>query len=330
MVPYTETMHRLDRLDWVQTFVVVAEYGGVKAAASHLLLSPSQVSTHISNLEKSLGHTLMDRSKRPAELTPTGLMFLEHAKQLLAKAHETALALDTHTGTLRGKVVVGTHPSISATFIPEVLANFHEKYPKVTVDITEQMTSRIFRYLIDGSMDLAIRASTYDDQAADLTQIPLWQEPYVAIFPRGHELDQETEYLSPKAVFSYPLIAIGRPGARIEQEIQVLVDKWNTPVPDISWRSEQPQTVCSLVAAGLGVGILNYLAFWTCRPSTLTYRRISQDLTARTVSLWWNEKRKLTGAAESLQQELLRTAPPSGCTDLRSSSLRRAEINNSI
>ena len=70
----------------LHVFHAVATHRSFSAAASALNYTQSSVSQHVTNLERELGVTLLDRSSRPVRLTPSGEIVLTHADALLVRA----------------------------------------------------------------------------------------------------------------------------------------------------------------------------------------------------------------------------------------------------
>jgi DNA-binding transcriptional LysR family regulator len=66
-------------VDDLQTFVEVADAGGVSSAARRLGVSKSIVSRRLFRLETELGIQLLARTTRGAALTEAGVTFREHA-----------------------------------------------------------------------------------------------------------------------------------------------------------------------------------------------------------------------------------------------------------
>ena len=62
----------MDRLDNLQSFVLVAELGSFSAAARQLDVAQSTVSKQIAQLEVSFGVRLFNRSTRSLSLTDAG------------------------------------------------------------------------------------------------------------------------------------------------------------------------------------------------------------------------------------------------------------------
>jgi len=100
----------------------VAERGGFGAATSKLHLSQSRVSAHISALEEMLGFALFERRVRPTALTEPGRIFADHAREALDALQDGIEAARAALRPGYGHLVVGSYPSVSATFLPSVLA----------------------------------------------------------------------------------------------------------------------------------------------------------------------------------------------------------------
>lgn len=72
------------KIDTLYEYVVLAKHLNFSAAAKELYLSQPGLSIHISNLEKELGFTLIDR-ENGITLTPAGLIFLDTAQDILER-----------------------------------------------------------------------------------------------------------------------------------------------------------------------------------------------------------------------------------------------------
>ena len=79
----------IDKLRGIAIFATVVEQGTFRAAALHLGLAPSRVSETVSDLEKSLGVTLLYRSTRQLSLTQEGRVLFENAQAMLAAAESS-------------------------------------------------------------------------------------------------------------------------------------------------------------------------------------------------------------------------------------------------
>lgn len=256
-------MPRVEQTDWLETFVAVIDHGSFSGAARALHRAQSRVSTHVASLERALGGTLVDRSHRPIGPTELGTAFLPHARAVLEALERGAEAVDQHSGTLRGRVVIGCHPSVSAGFLPGVLAAVHAEHPLLRIELTEHTTPDLVSGIVAGRFHIAIHSLAADPPSADLQSTHLWTERFVAIVPPGHPLLARAaapgEGLSPQAIAEHPLVAVAQPGAAVDPDTGSAFHAWGLEIP-VAWQSEQPQSVVNLARAGLGVGVLNALA----------------------------------------------------------------------
>src|SRR3954464_8885860 len=85
-------MADLDPL-WLRSFVAIAEAGTVTQAAQRVHRTQSAVSTHLQQLEATLGAQLVLRTTRSLALTPEGDQSLPHARRLLAWQDEARAAV---------------------------------------------------------------------------------------------------------------------------------------------------------------------------------------------------------------------------------------------
>lgn len=145
---------RLDIED-LQTFVVVADAGGVSAAARRLGVSKSIVSRRLFRVEAELGVQLLARTTRGAALTEAGITFRDHAARASAEI-DTAREAIFPTGELRGRLRVAMPLTFGATHFAPVLAEMARLHPNLHIHTSY---SDRFVDLIAEGFDCAIRGA---------------------------------------------------------------------------------------------------------------------------------------------------------------------------
>src|SRR3954447_8083699 len=98
------TMLDLRRL---QVFREVAARRSFSAAADALSYTQSSVSQHVTNLERQLGVTLLDRAARPVSVAAAGEVVLRHAEELLGRSAAIERELATLAGGETGELRLG-------------------------------------------------------------------------------------------------------------------------------------------------------------------------------------------------------------------------------
>src|SRR4051794_28340650 len=143
----------LRRLD---VFRAVAEHRSFSAAAAALNYTQSSVSQHVTNLERQLGVSLLDRSARPVAVTDAGELVLRHAEDLLGRAatieRDLAGLAQGESGLLR----LGGFYTAWATFMPAAVAAYSRDRPRVQLELRQLEPAPARRTLRAGDLDLAV------------------------------------------------------------------------------------------------------------------------------------------------------------------------------
>ena len=119
-------------LEDLQTFVEIADAGGLSPAARRLGVSKSIISRRLLRLEAELGVQLLARTTRGAALTEAGTTFREHATRVRAEL-ETARETVRPAGDLRGRLRISAPASFGLTHLAPVLAELAHKHPLLQV-----------------------------------------------------------------------------------------------------------------------------------------------------------------------------------------------------
>lgn len=139
-------------LDLLRTFLVVAETKHFTRAAERLNCVQSAVSMQIRRLEDSLQVCLLERGKRQVRLTAEGNILLQFAHRIM-RLKEQALAEIGHQ-SVSGRVRVGASDT-SMCYLPRVLKQFGDKYPKIDVELHCTRSWEALEALDAGKIDLA-------------------------------------------------------------------------------------------------------------------------------------------------------------------------------
>lgn len=143
----------------LQTFVAVADAGGVSAAARRLGVSKSIVSRRLFRVEAELGVQLLARTTRGAALTEAGFTFRDHAARASAEI-DTARDTLLPTGALRGRLRVAIPLSLGPSHFAPVLAEMAQRHPQLHIHTAY---SDRFVDLIAEGFDCAIRVGYLQD-----------------------------------------------------------------------------------------------------------------------------------------------------------------------
>jgi DNA-binding transcriptional LysR family regulator len=144
----------MDQLKGMQFFVRVVETGSLSAAAREAGITQPTVSKTMSNLERTVGARLLERSTTGLTVTDAGKRFYERSKRVL-DAYEEALA-DVHgaqerpSGLLRVSAPVG----IGEAHLSAAVQQFLESHPDIQLELI--LNDRMID-LVEEGVDLAVR-----------------------------------------------------------------------------------------------------------------------------------------------------------------------------
>jgi DNA-binding transcriptional LysR family regulator len=229
-------------------FRAVVRENGVTRAAAKLNRVQSNVTTRIKQLEEQLGTDLFIRDGRRLVLTPAGETLLPYAERLLALADEARHAVreDRPSGRLR----LGTMESVAATRLPGLLAQYHQQWPDVALELETGTTGKLIERVREFEVDAALLATPLDPASlGDIFEtVPVFKEELVMLTPRGHRPIHEV-----RDVALSTLIAFERGCA-----YRAYIEKWDLehgvrPARVLELGSYHAIVAC--VAAGAGVAV---------------------------------------------------------------------------
>lgn len=146
-------------IEELQTFVEVADAGGISPAALRLGVSKSIVSRRLARLEAELGIQLLSRTTRGAALTEAGATFRDHAARVCAEI-EQAKEIILPAGELRGRLRIAAPLSFGPTHFAPVLAEMARRHPRLQIHTC--YSDQVVDLITDG-YDCAIRLGYLQD-----------------------------------------------------------------------------------------------------------------------------------------------------------------------
>ncbi|MFI6294847.1 LysR substrate-binding domain-containing protein [Nonomuraea sp. NPDC050790] len=166
--------------------VAVADHGSVLRAADRLTLAQPAVTRCLRELEHLLGVQLFVRGPRGMTPTPSGEVFLEHARTVLAELRRAGERVSGHAKGVMGTVRVGTLPAGSSVLLPQAIADLKRSHPDVTVVVDDATFGTHAARLLSGELDLIVGRLNPITRIDGLRQIRLRYEPMRLVVRREH------------------------------------------------------------------------------------------------------------------------------------------------
>lgn len=244
-------MNRLS-LRALQYFLEAARHKSVSAAARKLHISPASVSVAIADLESDLDVQLFVRQPaKGMKLTPAGKVIVAEAHSLLAHADEFQQRAGALGDSIAGELSIACFTNLGPAYFSNLLAQFCELYPSVSIKIYVGDQQEILAGLLGGQFELAV---TFDlDIPKNFEWLKLASILPQAVLPANHEL-ANARRISLKRLASEPLILMDLPHTR--DYFMSLFHRLHIS-PNVRFSSTNFEMVRTLVGNGLGYSILN-------------------------------------------------------------------------
>ncbi|WP_447895525.1 LysR substrate-binding domain-containing protein [Vreelandella sp. GE22] len=281
----------------LQVFVAVAQSRSFAEASERVHLSQPAISIALRKLEENVGGALFARTSRQLALTPEGEAFLPIALRLLGDWNEAFEDLSQHFSKQRGKVAVAALPTLAAGLFPKVVKRFHERYPRINLNLHDVLADQINQMVREGRADFGLSVNPQDSD--DLTFEPILVDHYMAVFPVGHPLGRQ-QRIEWAQLGSYPFIGINRLSSS-RQDIDRTMEAVNVKL-DILCDASQIATVGRMVAAGLGISVLPALSFRQIAVEGIDYRPLHNPETPRELGIVLSRRHPLSSAARTLYE----------------------------
>ncbi|MFL6674495.1 MAG: LysR family transcriptional regulator [Massilia sp.] len=294
----------------LRAFVAIAERGSFHGAAAEIHLSQPALSRRIAKLEATLGVRLLERTTRKVDLTAVGRDFARKARELLNGLDQSLLGISELAERMSGEVTIACVPSAVRYFLPEVLQEYHAKYPRILIRVADDGASDVLSSVVRSEADFGI--NYIGAQEPNIEFEPVVKESFVVACRKDHELARRSE-LTWAELGKYDYMTVAKAsGNRFLLDL-ALSDTPGRPRSFCEVR--HVMTVVSLVEAGLGIAAVPQLAMPPRGHPTLVSIPLVDPAVTRTVGLIRRRGRTLSPAAQQLYDMILAARPsrPDGC-----------------
>lgn len=226
-------------------FVEIAHTLNMSRAAERLGITQPALTLAIQRLEHALGQKVLFRSKTGVKLTKPGEKLAIRAKTLLSEWEKikSETAKDEHI--VRGRYIIGCHPSVTLYTAPHYLQKLLEKNPDLEIKFTHDLSRKITEAVISFKVDFGIVVNPV---------------PHPDLIIKELMKDEVSFWVGSKKtilqdVKSKSAILICDPDLLQSQSLMTHMEKFGLKFSR-SITSSNLEVITALVAAGAGVGIL--------------------------------------------------------------------------
>lgn len=194
----------------------------------------------------------MERTRRGTTPTPAGRLLVERSRTILADMDRADAAVRESLAGRRGRLRLGTTPTLGADLLPTLLGRLRSTHPDVAIDLRVSGDSpRLRSDVARGDLDAALAVVERKPRGA--TVALRGKQTFALVLPAGHEL-ATGQPVHQQDLVGLPFVALP-PG----EGLRVLLDAVFTALdarPRIEIQPEDRELLVPLVAAGVGATLL--------------------------------------------------------------------------
>lgn len=241
-------------------FITIAETGNLTKAAEKLYVSQPSLSQYLKRLEKSLNTELFDRSVSPLRLTYAGERYYQYVISTKKQYENIRKELSDIANQKSGLIRLGVALWRGSVLLPHVYPSFHEKYPKIRLELFEGRANQVINALGNDNIDLAVmnlpRSMNYEKLSCEI----LHEEKILLAAPAHHPYVQAALAGQTNSACTHPRITLDilnhipliltKPGQNLTYEVTRILEL-NRIRPDILMDTGNLTTAIQLTAKQL-------------------------------------------------------------------------------
>ncbi|MDP8910312.1 MAG: LysR family transcriptional regulator [Chloroflexota bacterium] len=256
----------------------VARLGSFGAAAHALSFTPSAVWQQMAALERESGAQLFERGPSGTRLTHAGETLLGHAEVVIDRLDRAEGELAAMTRGQAGRMLFGSFPTATESFVAAALASFQARHPRVETQFVDGEPYEHVLRLEALELDCAVifdldewpAARAYDGRLVSdrdaLPVEPLFDDPYLIALPTWHPLAAHDQ-IAVADLVGKTFIGSGAKCAPWGPELARLCRKEGfRPRFESRYQTVDFHSVQALVANGHGLSLLPRLSLGCVRP----------------------------------------------------------------
>ncbi|MDQ0229978.1 LysR family transcriptional regulator [Metabacillus malikii] len=232
-------------------FLEVAKFKSLTKAAESLHISQPALSKMLKSLEDELDMKLILRTNKTSDLTDGGRIVMQYAQKIFSQIEEMETTLNDLKSLKRGSIRIGLPPIIGSLYFPSVMAEFHKKYPNISITITEYGAAKVVKSVEEGEFELGVAVLPVNEE--DFHIYPIVEDEMKLLIHHEHPLASQSsvqlkDLRNEEFIFYHEDFALH--DIMWKKFIEVGFE------PKILFKSSQWDFMVEMVGANLGVTIL--------------------------------------------------------------------------
>ncbi len=238
--------------DYYRLFYYVAKYKNLSLVAKLLNSNQPNLSKLMNKLEQQMGCKLMIRTNRGITLTNEGEKLFRHVAIAYNELRSAEAELSAENEMSAGMICIGATQTAQQCILVSSIASFKQRYPKITISMTNYTTLQAIEALKQGIVDFALVDAPFNKKT-NFQQTVLMQYSEVLVASAESPF-AKAKSLKLRRLAEIPLIGLGNYSNTAEYHSKFFAEQgldWN---PDIGVSTYNQ--IIPLVKAGIGIAFI--------------------------------------------------------------------------
>jgi LysR family hydrogen peroxide-inducible transcriptional activator len=291
----------LPTLRQLQFLTALQAEGSFVAAAEAVGVTQPTLSAGIKELEIALGAVLVERGRNGAVLTSAGVEAAQRTSRALRDVEDLVRAVQAAGEPFTGKFRLGAIPTIAPFLLPRVLPVLRKKYPRLRLQMREDLTVRLVEGLRARTLDAAVIALPYS--AHGVASVPVAEDEFLLLCPENHPLAGRND-LEPAHLEDEDVLLLEDGHCLREHALSVCRSAPGKRSADVGATSLA--TLVQMVAGGMGVTLLPKIAAegGAAAGAHVAVRAFAEPVVGRSIGVAWREGSQREDEARMLAEVL--------------------------
>lgn len=242
----------------IEYVAAIAEAKTISQAAKNLFISQPALSQYLAKVERELETALFVRNGNTMSLTSAGEIFIREGRFLLLGRDEMLVQIQSLSHRPAEILRFGISPFYSKYYLPMLLLHYREHYPNVKLDIVEMSSTELENEVLAGRLDFCFIPA--EPVREGLIYQTIGMEEIMIAIPGTHPVNKHSTpspgipYLDMSLIANEPFVEL-IPALKFSKMSRRILRHFGI-TPNVVYETTNWDTVCMLVAKGIGVGFL--------------------------------------------------------------------------
>lgn len=242
----------------------IAKEGSISAAAKKLYITQPALSHCLINAEEKLGVMLFKRNSTGLSLTYAGERYCDTAERIMRMYDDLKQELSGISELKAGRVDIGMTRFLAAELLPNILPQYHIKYPNIEFGLLEDTSSSLIKQLSERKIDLAVvnllkneinhLDSIYECNILYCDELVIVASNKSELLEKAKHITKNTYEIDPAQLADVPFIMVNR-GQTIRKATDRVLDKANIS-PKAVLTTSSFETAKRMACSGIGVTMI--------------------------------------------------------------------------